>query len=1214
MQLYGGCASSSVRSLLDPELASWYSVFECDVVLPDRVSEDTVCSILDNILSRGKPTLCSLYVEQVLADRLELTQESTTTRSIRFKLAEQPDDELKRLIRQALVCIEPRIQHSKVQFTYCDSDEEREFLREVLPDTVGAYAVQLLDAQRPLGSIIDSDRFKEQRVDFACEFPVKGKGIRGLVIEIDGSQHDEEPQVTLDTQRDEAVRAVGWQTVRIKTRELSHIPADKIAQLRGFFQDKYAQVASENYQNPLWKNEYMRSVYQLVLVPFAVTRIQKTLVQLIRSGVLSLHASEWKIAVLERDIPCASLAVDDFLQLLRSLLTLQGRDFTPKVELRAYCSEEFAASERGKSISSLPFEYKREIAGFRAGRAVKTFNADAFLDIAMLQHSGLTTIEPALRERVAPNAVTAVIRSVQHIDATRRVASAEPIAYQLVDSEDKREALRYFLQYLFRKEEFREGQVGILKRALARQDVIGLLPTGAGKSLCYQLSALLQPGITLVIDPIKSLMHDQDDHLKEAGIDTTTFIDSSLKKGERLRRIKRFQDGEFQFAFVSPERLMIREFRNALTKMGTGADPKWFAYCVIDEAHCVSEWGHDFRTAYLRLGENARRFCKPALGHLPFIALTGTASFDVLSDVQRELQLEDDQAIITLESYQRKELHFEIIRVPEPPDLPANKKTAWTPHARQKNFYLANWLKKLPQQFGYHSSEYSDFYKCNREQTNSGLVFCPHVNNVFGIHEVSAYLKENLPHIAESIGKYAGELDPVDLGETQCGFRNNDLALLVATKSFGMGIDKPNIRYTLHFNMPLSLEAFYQEAGRAGRDRQEAVCALLFSEEFSDKGLMQSFIKNAFRGEEQEKTIIYELLNWIETSDGSRPGIERILEKMVIGQTRKVIIPFENERIKKIARDTRNPLKKVQNICKFRHTIEEFAWKLGVRVNERLTNDFRHIRTESETFKAIYRLSAVGAIEDYTIDYNKNLIEAMITKCADDEYIETLSQYVSRYMSQEEAKRVPEKIIQRNGKTVLQKCLGYLISFVYDRIKKRREEALDVMEQAAKVGVYPNYNPGKDRDACRRDFSDVVYSYFDSRYTPKLRNSLYSYDLDLVWQYIDKVNGEPGLTKHLRGSCDRLLVENPDNAAFLLLRAYAQILLTYSEEDVLSDLQRGFGLFKNQLGHSATVEAASQFYRKIEKQGDRMLPAIRGQMIKLHLEWLKKFNQKLEGK
>ena len=1228
MQLYGGFVSSSLQRLLNPDLSSLYSVFDCHVDdLPSQVAEDSTCSILDNIISRGKPTLCSPYVERALADRLALTQECNTMGSIGFELSVLPDEGTSDLLYRALVCVDPRLEYTKHQLSLCDADSEREFLRTILPNIVGPYAAQLLELQRPLSSIIMNDQHEEQRVDFACEFPVRMNTSHGLVIEIDGGQHDEEPQKSLDDKRDEAVRRARWETVRIKTREFSDIPEDKIAQLKAFFQDEYAQAVYENYREPFWKDDLRRRVFQLVLIPLAVARIQKTLVQLIHSSVLSFEAPIWKIAVFERDVPCAWLAVQDFLHLLRNLLTLQGRNFAPKVELCVYSSEEFSDAEVSIPDNVLDFEYHRQIAGFLGDREVETFDADVLIDVAVLQRSGLTTIEPRLKERVARNAVTAVVRSVHRVSETRHVASAEPFVYQL-DSEEKRESLRYFLHYLFRKAEFREGQIGILERALARKDVIGLLPTGAGKSLCYQLSALLQPGITLVIDPIKSLMHDQDDHLKEAGIDSTTFIDSSLKSGERRKHIKRLQDGEFLFTFVSPERLMIQEFRDALTEMGTSVDPKWFSYCVIDEAHCVSEWGHDFRTAYLRLGENARRFCKPASGNLPFIALTGTASFDVLSDVQRELQLEDEKAIVHLNSHRRDELYFEVIRVSEPQDRPANKKGKWETYATQKKAYLANWLRKLPQQFGYQTGEESDFYACKGELTNSGLVFCPHVSNVFGVNDVSTYLKQTFPQMQGLIGEYSGgsmkgESDSAHqkkLDKTQRRFRDNDLVLLVVTKSFGMGIDKPNIRYTLHFNMPPSLEAFYQEAGRAGRDRQKAVCGLLFSEKFSDKELIWSFINDAFRGKVKEKLVIYELLSSIESSSGSFPGIERMLEDMDVNQTKKLIIHFENGRIEKIARYTHRPIEKIQeaytssNYHREEKRVEKFAEKLNVPVTKETKRDFEHIRMKSETFKAIYRLSVVGAIDDYTIDYKNKLIEATITKHTDEEYVKMLSRYVSRYMSPQEASHVPEQIKQRSGNTVLQKCLGYLISFVYERIKKQREEALNVMEQAAKVGAYPNGDSERDADTCQRDFSDFVYNYFDSRYTPELRERLYDYDLDLVWQYIAEVKGEPGPTKHLRGSCDRLLVENPENAALLLLRAYTRIILMYNEEDVLRDLQRGFKLFKDQVGHYSVVKAVSRFYREIERQGGQMLPAIREEMTKLHLEWLGDFNRKLERK
>lgn len=1177
MQLYGGSVSSSVRNqlgrlyrgTLDAKTAArWLSVFDCEMDLPHPELEDSLCAVLDNILSRGTPTICSPYVEQILAKQLQLSRARTSSGGIEFDFSEALNDEVNYLLRRALVIIDPRLEPAEILANRCDSEKEREFLHSILPEIVGAHVCQLAETQRPLDSIAKVDKFKDQRADFAFEFSGKTSDDRGLIIEIDGAQHDEAHQARLDKQRDAAVRAAGWQTIRIKTSELSSIPSEKVSQLKTLFQNELVQTASENYQKPFWRNERARRVFQLVLVPLAVARIQKTLVQLIRADVLSLDASQWKIAVHERDVPCAWLAIADFLQLLSNLCALQGQAFRPKVELRVYCSEEFAGAELGKPVFHLSFDYRREVAGFHGKLSddLAAFDADVLLDIAVLQRAGLTTVEPALKDHIAPNAVTAVIRSVHHIDAIRRVAVAEPITYQ--HSKGKKESLRYFLRYLFRKEEFWEGQVDILERALARETVIGLLPTGAGKSLCYQLSALLQPGITLVVDPLKSLMHDQDDHLREAGIDTTTFIDSSLKGDQKAERIAHFQEGQFQFVFISPERLLIREFRNALTEMTTGASPKWFAYCVVDEAHCVSEWGHDFRTAYLRLGENARRFCKPASGSLPFIALTGTASFDVLSDVQRELQIGDEKAIVTPKSYQRDELQFEIHTVAKPKS--EDKEVV----AEQKKQFLVDWLKRLPNKFGARSDENGDFFKLNRERTNSGLVFCPHVGRVFGIKEVAAHIQQNTPQLAKTTGIFGSKLEKDgayssgDLEEIQRKFKNNELALLVATKSFGMGIDKPNIRYTVHFTMPPSIEAFYQEAGRAGRDRQQAVCALLFSEGI-DKDLMIYFHRDSFLGEKREKPILYRLLTRIESARGFRPGIEKALELMAVGESQAISIGFTGTRSR---------------------------------------------RSKQETFRAVYRLSVVGAIEDYTVDYKARLIEAIVRKRSEDEYIKTLTTYVSRYMSYEEAKRVPDEIRQRKGETVLQKCLGYLIEFVYNRIAKRRKEAMDVMEQAAKVGAYPNQGTlDKSEAECRKDFADFVNSYFDSRYTPELRGYLYDYDLDLVWRYIDKVQGEPDPAKHLLGSCNRLLTENPNHAALLMLRAYARLVLGYSQEDVIEDFERGLKSFEDAADRSTLIRAISRFYGEVERQNTSALPVIAGAISRRHLNWLKEFNQRFGG-
>jgi superfamily II DNA helicase RecQ len=201
---------------------------------------------------------------------------------------------------------------------------------------------------------------------------------------------------------------------------------------------------------------------------------------------------------------------------------------------------------------------------------------------------------------------------------------------------------------------------------LQHKTVIGLLPTGGGKSLTYQMATLLQPGVSMVIDPIRSLMQDQYDSLLSEGIDACNFINSTLSAKQRGTNTNALKKGQILFCFVSPERLQIEAFRNALSEMKN--NNVFFSYCVIDEVHCVSEWGHDFRTSYLALGHNAIRYCQTfSESPITLFGLTATASFDVLADVERELappgENLDANAIVRFENTIRPELHYIIIPV-----------------------------------------------------------------------------------------------------------------------------------------------------------------------------------------------------------------------------------------------------------------------------------------------------------------------------------------------------------------------------------------------------------------------------------------------------------------------------------------------------------------------------------------------------------------------
>lgn len=456
-------------------------------------------------------------------------------------------------------------------------------------------------------------------------------------------------------------------------------------------------------------------------------------------------------------------------------------------------------------------------------------------------------------------------------------------------NEATKESLRYLLQNLFRKTDFRPGQEAIINRAIQGKDVIGLLPTGGGKSLTFQLCALLQPGVTVVVDPINSLMKDQFDKLIENGFSRASFINSSNSKEERNKRMADLAGGQYQILFVSPERFQMENFRQSLSACrNTGV---YFSYAVIDEAHCVSEWGHDFRHVYLNLAQNLKRFCHSKLGTLTLFGLTATASFDVLADVQRELDLKEDAiASLPAEAIDRKELNYSIVQISAEiqnglPHYVRERQMGEGkyPVIKQMLLDMPTKIAALEKKYGYLSVSGNFYGKYEGEYKNAGVIFCP---------TKSVKLPNGVMHLAYGRDKNGGGLSELpflelrtffgaegddtignalvaaaadDSYENQEAFIKNKANLMLATKAFGMGIDKPNIRYSIHYTFPSSVESFYQEAGRAGRDGNPSLCSILYHPVDEEANL--DFFMNGFKGIEREIDIVDELLNEVQYED-----------------------------------------------------------------------------------------------------------------------------------------------------------------------------------------------------------------------------------------------------------------------------------------------------------------------------------------------------------
>lgn len=448
------------------------------------------------------------------------------------------------------------------------------------------------------------------------------------------------------------------------------------------------------------------------------------------------------------------------------------------------------------------------------------------------------------------------------------------------NSESQQVAITYFLQNIFRKEAFRPGQLGIINRAVQTQDVIGLLPTGGGKSLTYQICAILQPGVTVVVDPINSLMKDQFDKLIEYGFSKVQFINSFNTPEERDENLENLTLGKYQIVFVSPERFQIEKFRSSLH--GCSTNGVYYSYAVIDEAHCVSEWGHDFRHTYLNLSKNIKRFCPGKSKHVSLFGLTATASFDVLADVQRELEMKED-AIITLpaEAVDRKELKFEIIPTVNdvPPELMFYERERRLSEVKYP--LIRQYVKSVSEKVaGFEGRpEFADsfFESTDGLYQNAGIIFCPTKSDRLksGVIPIRESIIKWYP--SEAVGTFFGSADDDTIvseyvselasesRKNQDDFINNRTNLMISTKAFGMGIDKPNIRYTLHYTFPNSVESFYQEAGRAGRDRVAAICGILYSD--VDRRSNLDFLENSFRGVDREKAIMDELLDEVQYED-----------------------------------------------------------------------------------------------------------------------------------------------------------------------------------------------------------------------------------------------------------------------------------------------------------------------------------------------------------
>ena len=844
--------SSSDKKDEIEELYHALSIFDVksNIPLGYNINNNPKLAVIANIISRGLPTKAPLLVENIFSDKYHISTKPDKDSLIEYKSTHKVSAQE---IYEALHIIDPRFNVDFYNGDMLESSFEKGFIDRYLRGTQSEYLIQVFEPQRPLSSIVDiPDRnfSKNQRVDFALEIPY-GDARTGFILEMDGRRYHSNIFSRLnDERRDKMALQGGWDTYRI----------DQLNNM-AFMNNWESDAASVKYLATL-KSNYGKKIsgswldtLQIVLAPLAIARIERMMVEAMMAGVLKADAEEWDIAIIERDIPCAAIAIADLKEKYEHICSLAGADETfPPINLCIVSTEEFKNSplHLGNIVST----------------NIPTTHFDLCMDISMLLRDNID----ALSLKIDSDTVY-LIRSSHYKKRERMIYTAENIQYPPLVQKDgtgsymaikeREEILTYFLRDVFRKPSFRPGQLPILSHTLADKTTIGLLPTGGGKSLTYQLTCILQPGVSIIVDPLVSLMVDQIRGLRESRIDVCDCVNSVMNAKEKAKKLNSLRNGTVLFMLLSPERFMMKNFRSSLLTM-TQKNHLYFSYGIIDEVHCVSEWGHDFRTSYLHLGRNMINFMHTKSKRpLSIIGLTATASFDVLADVERELTLGgnltmDSETIVRPESDSRPELTYRIVEVRsnfdklrEPAEQYVLKATSdWELKdivATEKKNRMYSLLHEIPSDIALLNQnetaetqiahipgfESDSFFASDSTQhyPNAGIIFCPHAHGTFGVEDnvwgthtgISTELRVNEQELV--IGTFVGGDHPS--GDMK-SFNENEQSVMVATKAFGMGIDKPNIRYTIHVNHPSSIESYVQEAGRGGRDKKHAISYVLF--------------------------------------------------------------------------------------------------------------------------------------------------------------------------------------------------------------------------------------------------------------------------------------------------------------------------------------------------------------------------------------------------
>lgn len=946
-----------------------YTYTNPNFVIQNLVANQTNADLLpilyvtNNILQRGFPTTLSKYLQSQLG---EIHKLDNFEERFLFATKQRPvwNDTIK----------------GDREHNYYPA---KDFFENIIPNEFGEFSFiqSLLIPEIEINEITGEDdkNFINQQVDF---YLPQAK----LVIEIDGQQHklDEVNRVS-DSKRDNYLSGKGITTIRITTKELQNgIYTLKVETILKHFA-RYEKLLNfyKTACEKIEKNQLSEDEIKTKLLPTAIIRFQVLLLELLTHKYLTLD-EDWNFNILVHEVlpDFAELAINDLLIWIDKLWQLKNKQELKKPNFNITITNDKANFQPTTKAINIDFSlFKRYTDENKISDDVIFVRTDYF----------------------------DIVKDKNYF----RVSTTEPINYNVTDQD--KTTLEFFLDNIFDKPSFREGQFPIISNALNRKDTIGLLPTGGGKSLCYQLPCLLQPSINFVVCPIKSLMYDQNDNLVKTLVTNVSFITSDLEADEKREIEKNFEQGRYLFVWISPEKFQIPSFRDKIIAIVANFS---IAYAVVDEVHCLSEWGHDFRTSYLNLAKTVDKLSpkdENGEGKIKFIGLTATASVNVLKDIKiefaRQKQRLEDENIKSLLDYSRKELRFEVI------NDKGNK---------------IDKLKKL-------ITDLKDKESFIETTDKAGLIFTPNVNGAYGCYQVSNTLNTLYQN---KVSWFSGDIPKRDVYDEKTGrkigtepvmsrdefnkykikvqkdFKENKYQLLVATKAFGMGIDKQNIFYTFHYGLPSSVEALYQEAGRAGRwDKRK-------KENKSKIG--QCFVLHSPETHDQER-------------------VERLFHKDTTFAEMKAISD-------EVGFGGRDIFKQVFLFVQGQNDIEKdfeiisgvirnyFQEKSQVRI---FWNDaYSKLKINSDVLqKAIYRLSLLGIVSDWTTNFIDHF-EVQFKTLDEKHIVKSVSDYIGKYEPNTDISKELQKVQQ---KTVLEKAIWFLLNWTFENIAYSRKQSLKTL-------------------------------------------------------------------------------------------------------------------------------------------------------------------------